>query len=460
MNQHIAHTISRGTFWLSSSGVALKVVSLTSTFVVLSHLSVYEYGLVVLVLSIIPIFSIFLLPGLSEVVIADMGIEKSRNNLGKMKAIFNNYIAIQFVLAFLAWVIVFFGSDIIATFYKGQVGMLLKIISFTFFLSPLRSALGILFNVYLKFFSQSVYTFLEEFFKLLLLSFFFFVLGRGTEGVVLATVFSEILALLVLTPVFIKTYSLFSKTTSEPVPLLGSLHFHGKWSVFASYLATFGKKSRLWIIKFMLGTEIVGLYAVAEGLFGHVSSFMPINKVITPILPQYIDQKERFRKIILKSIKYQSVGYVLVGIAAFLGIPHLITFVFPNYIDSIILSQVILIALLPTAAVVVLNPIFSALRAQKQFFVTTIARVIVMLALTPAFILLFGIKGVIYELILTTIFIMFVRYFSLKRLFPILTFDIKEFFSIDSDDRMIFNTMIQPARKLFKVVNGNNNSQP
>ncbi|NQV93134.1 oligosaccharide flippase family protein [Candidatus Kaiserbacteria bacterium] len=459
MSQHISHTIGKGTFWFSSSGIALKVVSLTSTFFILSNLSVYEYGLVVLVLSIVPIFSIFLLPGLGDVVIADMGLEKSRNNLGKMKAIFNNYIAIQFLLAFMAWVIVFFGADIIAEFYKGQVGLLLKILSFSFFLSPFRSALGALFNVYLKFFSQSLYIFLEEFFKLGFLIFFFFVLKLSTDGVILATVLSQTLALLVLAPFCLQVYKSFSHAKAEPMPLFSSIHFHGKWSVLTSYLATFGKKGRLWIIKFMLGTEVVGLYAVAEGLFGHASSFVPINKVITPILPQYVDQKERFRKIILKSIKYQVTSYVLIGVVAFLGIPYLISLVFPNYISSIILSQVILIALLPTGVAVVLNPVFFALKAQKQLFITTVARVIVMLILTPIFILLFGIMGVIYELILTTVFVMFIRYYSLKKLLPTLAFNLKEFFSIDADDYMIFNTLAQPIKRFFTTMGGNNNLQ-
>src|SRR3989344_206314 len=174
--------IGEGTAFNSFSNVALKFVGLATVFFILRRLSAYEYGLTELTISSLPLLSIFFLPGMGDVVIADMSLERGKGNLSRMKSIFLQFFKLQFLLSIVVWAIVFFGANLIANYYEGPISLLLKIYSFSFLLSPFRSMIIMFFTVNLKFFQQSFYTFLEEVFKLIFLLFFFFILGKGPDG--------------------------------------------------------------------------------------------------------------------------------------------------------------------------------------------------------------------------------------------------------------------------------------
>ncbi len=101
--QTLTRTIGEGVGWLSFSTLLLKGMGLVTMFVILNNLTVYQYGVIELVQSILPIMSIFLLPGLSTLIITDMGIEKDRGDLPRLKGIFLAYAKICISLGVLAW---------------------------------------------------------------------------------------------------------------------------------------------------------------------------------------------------------------------------------------------------------------------------------------------------------------------------------------------------------------------
>jgi len=437
MAKSILRTIGEGTLWTSGSTVLLKVIGLATIFLILHRLSVYEYGLVQLVLSILPLFSIFLLPGMSSVVVADMGVARGEGDRGEMRAIFSNYFLLQVLLAICAWAIVFFGADIIANYYKGQVSGLLKIISFSFLVSPFRGSIQIVLRVYLKFFQQSLYTVVEEFLKLFFIALFFFVFHISVPGVLLAAVLAEVSTVLVMTASFLGAYRDFSRAPIlEKKPFWSLLYFHGKWGLFTSYLNSFGQNMRLWIVKFMLGTEAVGLFSVASGLLSHTASLIPISGILAPIIPQYVDQKERFYRLIVKGVKYQMISSIVVGIAAFSVFPLIIVLLFPNYAQSMPLFQKMIFAIIPMSFGTITSAFF-ALKAQKNLFYATLYRTVLIVIFSPLFIFLFGLPGVAYELILTLSLFALERIIVLRKLLPGIKIGVRSVFLVDDEDRIL-----------------------
>jgi len=447
--QSLIKTVGKGTFWFASSTIFLKGIGLISTFFVLRYLSVYEYGLVTLVLSIIPLFGILLLSGLGDVVVADMGVARSENNTSEMRGIFFGFILTQTILGIVAWTIVFFGADIIANFYEGEASNLLKIISFAFLIAPIRTALGTVFNVYFKFFAQSLFVFLEEVIKLVIIVFAIFVFEHGASGVIFAHMITPLLSAIILLPVYIKTSRNFTSGSfsGSLQPFLNIIKKHGKWGIFSDYVSQVTSKSRLWIIKFLLGTEAVALFAVAQGFYGHISSLLPINRVITPIIPQLLNQKDRLFKFVNKSIKYQFIGFLILGISSFFFVPPVLVFLFPQYGPTVPLLRIFLIALLLLPFVYVFNPMIYALKAQKMFFVAVLSRVFITVGLLLLFIKLFGLYGVIYEIILTLVYLTAVRYFwILKKLLPGFSISPKTFIEFDSEDKLLLHRISSYAK--------------
>lgn len=448
----LTRTIGEGVLWFSSGNMFLKAVGFTTTFFVLRYLSVYEYGLITLVLSVVPIFGIFLLPGLSDVIIADMGVEKGKNNIGKLKNLFSSYVILQFILALLAWALIFFGSEIIARFYQGQVSSLLKIISFSFLVVPIRSAFGTVFSVYYKFATHSIYLFLEEFFKLILILLAFFVLDMRAEGVILASVLSQIIAIFVIFPIFMNTYKEFSQVrVDNPEPFWKVIKFHRKWSVFNAYFGRSHTKFRLWIIKFLLGTEVVAIYSVAESLIGHSVSPISLGRVLKPVIAQYTHQKEQFLRIVHKAIKYQFISFLIMGVLAFLLFPHIIIWLFPNYVSSMSLFKIMLLALIPIGIMSISPTVFLALKKQKNLFFINIGKIVISLSILPILIAVFGLNGVAYEFVLTALIFGILRYRMLKKLLPDFRLRFYDFIKVDDYDRLILKKVFSAFKRTFKL---------
>ena len=84
----IIRNLGYGFAWSTSALFVGKIIAFANIFIILAHLSVYEYGLVELTFSIVATVNLFLLPGLVSTITADLGVERGRGNWGNVKALF------------------------------------------------------------------------------------------------------------------------------------------------------------------------------------------------------------------------------------------------------------------------------------------------------------------------------------------------------------------------------------
>ena len=221
--------VGRGTAYLAATTWILKLIGLGSVFLILNRLTVHEYGITELVITVVPLLSIFLLPGLNATVIADMGIEKAQGNRAGVKGVLLNYIRLQSMFAVFIWAAVFFGASTLSIWLgKGDLAPLLRTVSFLFLLSPLRTMVQVLQRVYLRFFAQSVYTVMEEVSKLGFLLFFFFVFHMRAEGLILALVLSQAFSLACMLPAFVRIDRELWQIKAQFLPYWHFLLAHGK----------------------------------------------------------------------------------------------------------------------------------------------------------------------------------------------------------------------------------------
>lgn len=450
-NIPIARTVWSGTMWSSSFNFILKFVGFFSALIVISKLSVYEYGMVELILSALAIFSISSLPGLSNVVIADMSAEMGAGNLPRAKALILNYFYVQILFGIIAWALIFFGSSYIAGLYNANIGMYFAILSFTFLISPIRSMYGAILSVNLKFFHRNMLTFVEEFSKLVLLVVLVMFLHMGVGGVMWAVLVSQILAVLFLYPNFAACY----KKLGREYDKLGIFHFikdHGKWGIVSSYLNNLGQNIRLWIIKFTLGTEAVGLFSLALSLINHTYSLIPLSSTLTPIVARFMSYKDKLSKIITKGIKYQFAAYAITAIGALIFLPSIVHAFFPKYISSIGIFNIMLLSALPMSFASMITPLFHALKAQKSLFASIAIKTVFIIVITPLCIFFFGIKGLAIEFVLTNTLFTLERHFKLRKLLPEYTIRLKQMFTFDSDDMIILGSFTRFLQHRLKRI--------
>lgn len=440
-----------GFFWTLSSTVFLKVITLGTTFIILTRLSVYEYGLVELVLSVVPSLSFFLLPGFVNMIVADMGVARGRGDWSEVKTLFLQYSLLQAALGILAWAIVFFGANLVSLWFGGIGPDLLRVVSFTFLLSPLRAMISVLISVYQRFAAQSALSIAEELAKLLAILIGFYVFKGGVYAVVIATIAAQIVAIVILIPLGLRLYKTFSHATFLARSPFALLLNHGKWNIAGSYLNALIHPVRIWVIKILLGTEAVGIFAVAHGLLGHATSLLPIQRVVALILPQHADDKPLLTRLIVAGTKYQIFGYVLISVGLLGVMPFFIGYFFPNYVASLPLFFIMLLFLVPNSFGTVTS-LFFIFKEQKNLFYSITSKAVCAAILAPILILLFGLPGAALEYVLTGTWYLFERYRAARGRFPWFKLTLRDFFTFDEVDRMVLTALRARAFSVFRRI--------
>lgn len=445
-------TMGRGIAWSTIGTLVLKGVSFASIFVILSSLSVYQYGLAELALSVVSILGIFMVPGLTQTVIADLMVERARGNGGSMKHLFLAYSKLNIALGVIAWAVTFFGASIISSLIGNEyTSHLLKIVSFLFLTSPLRAATTTLATINLRFLDQSFYPVIEEGIKFLAVLMLLVWFGLGPEGLLYATVLAELVTSIAFLPRSFSAWKIFSGAKASGGPAFWRLlSDHRKWGVGASYVNTLSNNLRLWIIKLFLGTEAVGLYAFARGLYAHISGLSPLPGVVSPILPRYIDRLSEFVRLLRASMKLQLALSSTFLLGAMLTGPLFIHFIFPQYEPAIPILLVLLFALPPNAILAVLTPVFSTFKRQRSFFWANVFKMCIMVISLPILASLFGALGVAAELVLTSSASAIERYVRVRQLFPQHSLDFKNIFYLDADERGVAVFLYEKIRNRIR----------
>jgi len=440
----LKRTVGEGTVVASAASLITKAVGLITLFIVLNKLSIYEYGLAKLALSIVPLLGFLRLPGMDTVIITDMSYEIGKGNISRAKGIFWSYFRLQAVLAVLAWAVLFFGAEFIDNFYEGQITLLIKIISFSFIFSLFRNLFTSIFSVELRFIEQSFFTIIEEISKLVLIIITFYVFGMGPAGFVGATVLSQILPLIIMSPVFVNLMkSVYGDIEEENINIFHIIKAHGKWSIATSYLNDFSKNIRLWIIRLFLNTEAVAIFSVALGFYSNTVGLIPFNQIISTVIPRHLSDSKRFIHIIKKSIKIQIFLFLILFTFANFVFPPIISLIFPQYIDSVLLFRIMSFAMFPVAFSSVFTILFFSIKNQKSFFLSNILKLLTTIILMPILVYFFGLTGASLEFLASIIIIVIERYFAIQKIFKGFEFNVKDLILFTKEDRSL----------LLKVIN-------
>lgn len=449
MTQSVKRTIVKGVAWTATTTWLNKVIGIAYVLIVLSHLSVYEYGLTELVISIPPLLSFFGLPGLEAVLMADMSTEIGREKRARAKYLLASYLSIRILLGIIAWAVLFFSSHVVEEMYNESIATMVQIVSFSFLFGPLRSAYQALFRVSLRFDLYSIHRVVEECAKLVTVAVCLLILDLGPVAVAIGYISTDLVALPIFFPFFV---TLWKKVLGGGVRTAGwldplhTLRAHGKWGIMGTYLAILGQNIRPWIIKFFLGTHAVGLFAVAMGMYQNTASLFPVTQVVAPVIPQYADKRRSLYQLINSAIKYQFLANIFAAVAMIIAMPILIHNFFPSYADSYWLFVGFLAAMIPLSFSGVFEATFFALKAQRNLFFANVSFILTIVLVLPLSILLVGFYGIALELFATRAVYALGRYIKLKQLLPEYTLNLKSLVTASEHDKLLAQRLIALIR--------------
>lgn len=433
--------IVEGGLWLSGGAFLVRLVGLATVVVILSVLSVREYGIYKLVLAAFGFLASFFISGFDPLIVNDLARERGEDRMDRVKRLFVEYSIIKIIVGVALFLLTFFGASFAGRWYESEVIPFLRTASFLFLLVAFERPLNLLFNINLKFRLMSLFTVVEEAAKLSLVIILVFWMGRGIAGLVIAYVASTAVALAVFMPYGLRmAHTLLQHRASRESVLWFLAKAHGKWGIASSYTVEAQKSVSPWLVQAFVGPEAVGLYSLAEGLYGQIISLVPISNLLAPLIPRELGNKARVRNILLYGIKYGTAAFGIIAVASFFVMPVLVAWAFPRYLPSMPIFRIMIIAFLTTAAAGVVNTILFAYREQRTLFFLILVRLLFFAGSASFLLVRFGVIGMAYAFVLAAVFFVLVRYYSLRRVAPEILVPVREFFRFTGEDMRFIKT--------------------
>ena len=412
-----------------------KALSLVNSYLIITSLSVFSFGLYQLVLSFIAIargFTVKIFDGLISI---EMRRYFNVQKIDFAKRLFLGSASFKLIGAGLLTALIFFGSDIVAGWYGRDISTTIRWASLLLFIGAVQS-LAIIFAESVISFSYQAVPAIKEAVKLLLILIVALIFEFSFLNIVIITVVTEAIATaLYFAFFFLGAYrKIFGRI--KPVTenlMLGLVKEHGLRTLFI-----FGMKEVLtdtipWIIKFFINTEAVALYSLSLNLVNFIQDLMPLSG-LKAILPLKADEPKVLRFVFVRSIKYTLwMGVALLGLSL-LFIPIAIRFIFPSYAPAVPVFLVMALALPIYGVVKVVNKTLGALREYRVLAMRLVNELVILIVGSAILLPLVGIVGIGIVYFLRLAERLIYLYLKLFQKYPVLRLRFRDVFSWDSID--------------------------
>jgi O-antigen/teichoic acid export membrane protein len=237
-------------------------------------------------------------------------------------------------------------------------------------------------------------------------------------------------------------------TIKQDASLLFSLlRQQGKW-VFANDVVKYTlEASRLWLISFFLGPAAVGLYGVADSLFGYVISLVNLEPAVSSSLPRFLHDRPRLTAAMAHSVRVGTIASAGVFVFSWVAIIALFPILFPKYLPAIPLYGILSLSVLLGGFRVLVNTMVPALRQQKVLFLFLLPR-IVFLVLFLAFLLpVIGMWAIGLEVLIGTTYFVLIRFLWLRRNLQLTESGLKPYIPTLDDFREVVAFLMKKFRQ-------------
>ncbi len=434
-----------------TTDVLATAVGLANSFLTITVLSVFQFGLYQLVLAFVGIVDGFNINNLDGPVATEMRHHLNEGGKDRAKALFRGIARWRIGFALAVGAAIFFGANLIADIYGDDIGLLLKIVSPLIVLMALESLQTIFLKSIISF-AHWTFPAIREVSKLLILVGLFLFNQLTLIGVVGAHVAAQALAVLVLAAVFfLKEYRrVFAGVAALGGQLLWSfIKTHGKWIFLKFGLSRVTKNTIPWFIKIFVNTEAVAFYSLALNAAAMVEGLMPIAG-ISPLFLIKIGERGELALLFKRAVKYIFWLGTALMVVSWLLVPWLLVLIFPQY-ASITKLLMLFLSVLPIYGIYkILKSLLASLREYKILTLRLLNEVFIVIVGSVVFLPIFGVIGAAFVYILT--FVERVRFFyrCLVGKYPEFKIKVRQLFSFDELDRELIGKIFKQLLSFLK----------
>ncbi len=395
-------------FW----GIVGTVVGLGNTFLTITSLTIYQYGVFQLLLSSYAFLAVLIGLG-GETIRNDLLRFVSTGREAEAKKLFHENGIFRMVIGVLLWAFVFFNADFLSFRFGPEFIFHIKLISFLFLHDAMLFALRLSLDARKRFHEIASRASIAKIVQLGMLSYFFFFQVLGLKELLMSLVTSYFVALGFLIVPFIRSYAPWRYVHAVSGGFLyDALKSYGKWELVLPAATKFSNVAQTWLTKLFIGTEAVAIFSIAQTVVGTLAGTFPV-KTLSTLVPLEIADKAKIQRIFNQGLKYLLVYSLAISSVAALSVPFLIQWLFPNYVVSLPYFFILLLTV-PLSAFSVMASIFLVVfRRQKFLFFQKIFKMLIGIPLYIVLLPLLGLWGLAIHGILLSIALNVIVYWQL-----------------------------------------------
>ncbi len=432
------------------SSIATKGLGFMTTLFVLHSLTLYQYGVFQLLLSIFGAgMVVFYLAG--NVVGNDIQRFIAAGQEGRAKKLFTEYNIIRLSLGVLLTLGMVLGAPLLSRWYQPDFIQMLQIVGLYFFVEALSGSLLSLVKVRLNFRAAAMEPAYGKVGQLALLIVFSLTIGISTREALIAGLIGNIVAALTMLPGARASWRQWRGVPLHHVSVLwGVLRGYGKWDTARQVVSNLVSNIQPWLIKVFISTEAVAIYSVALTMVDLSKTFLSFN-TLSSIVPRQLADAAASRRTFVLSIKYLLWMAVVCTAVALVAGPLGIATFFPKYLAALPYFA----ALVWTVPLVVFTmqaeTFLVALREQRFLFLASLSRNAVTPLLLVATLPVLGLWGVVATKLLVTASLIVAELRYLFRKHAHLRFVPRELLTFTAADTVFLTGLWRHSRELLSV---------
>ncbi|MEK7117364.1 MAG: oligosaccharide flippase family protein [Patescibacteria group bacterium] len=437
-------------FW----NTALYGIVALNSFIIVYFLSVYEYGVYQLILSVVALAESLTVGILDDVIFSDLSRYMGNDNHISAKKLFKEHAFFRIGSSiFLAILVILFSSLISAHYGYNNMAysISLAVLALPFMASISVMNLFFRSNIYFSSFGAPVF---GEVLKIMIIFFLWFWQGLGITQIVISYLAGLIFSFLFAGFHFLRLYKKVFYGVKKSTH--GSLIFklfkeYGAWVFFRYILAKTANNIRPWLIKFFVGTEGLGLFAFARNIFSIIMRLLPFG-MFGDLLPRELENKERVRFLFVRMVKYSVWLSFLCAALSFLLLPFLVNMFLPKYNPVAPLLKIMTLIVFLYGFYKIFRITLVVFKEQKTLalksFDNSVLAPFMLFFLLP----LFGVVGAAIEWVITYAVTTVLFYFYLVKAHPYLSLHLKDLLIFDKYDKVFFKKIFQRFLLVFRRV--------
>lgn len=435
----LSRTIMSAVTTLGGANVLTRLLSFVSVLLITRGLSLEGYGSFQLALATVAPVALLTAWGLESVVLADISRAVGDAALGRAKRLMmsftRNKIALSFLVVGAAWL---FRPLLVAAFGAFLNDYFLAL-SVWVIVSEALAAVTIILHAHTRFSAMAGMTVAEPIFRFAAVCALWQFQAFTPITVLGAYIVGKLGSAVIAVPAVTRVLARYRTVVAEPAQTYWAMvRGYGKWgSISQAVLPQMDGVFRPWVMNILLGTQAVALVSVSTTVFSALTSILPVQKILMPIIARESADRRKAELLAQKASKYSLLIYLVVGVAAALAVEPFMRVFFPYYQESVLLILLTLLRLPFIALGPSHDALFYTYHLQKGLAGVTVLKVISDVTLLPLSVMAFGITGMYWERLLNVAVSAALRERYLRRRIHMAAVSLRNLAAFDGMDLML-----------------------